>query len=72
MNLILFGDILNWNTAIQLLQTYRPDVLISGLSSLDLGQFASSPVTYTLEETAALYHSHQIDGIVNIQSENPY
>lgn len=49
MNLILFGDIQNWNPCIQLLQTYRPDIFIIGLSSLDLGQFASSPVTYTLK-----------------------
>lgn len=72
MNLILFGDIQNWNPCIQLLQTYRPDIFVIGLSSLDLGQFASSPVTYTLEETANLYHNHQIDGVINIQGENPY
>ena len=72
MNLILFGDIQNWNPCIQLLQTYRPDIFVIGLSSLDLGQFASSPVTYTLDETANLYHNHQIDGVINIQGENPY
>lgn len=69
---ILFGDILNWNAAIQLLHTYRPDVFVSGLSCPNLGQFASSSVTYTLEETAALYHSHQINGVINIQGENPH
>ena len=62
----------NWNPCIQLLQTYRPDIFVIGLSSLDLGQFASSPVTYTLDETANLYHNHQIDGVINIQGENPY
>lgn len=72
MNLILFGDIQNWNPCIQLLQTYRPDIFIIGLSSLDLRQFASSPVTYTLDETANLYNNHQIDGVINIQGENPY
>ena len=55
MKLILFGDIPNWNRSIQLLQTYRPDIFIAGLSSVSLGQFASSSVTYTPEETAALY-----------------
>lgn len=72
MKLILFGDIPNWNRSIQLLQTYRPDIFIAGLSSVSLGQFASSSVTYTPEETAALYRSHQIDGVINIQGENPY
>lgn len=72
MKLILFGDIPNWNRSIQLLQTYRPDIFIAGLSSISLGQFASSSVTYTPEETAALYQSHQIDGVINIQGENPY
>lgn len=72
MKLILFGDIPNWNRSIQLLQTYRPDIFIAGLSSVSLGQFASSSVTYTPEETAVLYRSHQIDGVINIQGENPY
>lgn len=72
MKLILFGDIQNWNAALNLLQTYRKDVFIVGLSSLDLGQFADSPVTYTLKETAKLYHDLQIDGVINIQGENPY
>lgn len=45
MKLILFGDIPNWNRSIQLLQTYRPDIFIAGLSSVSLGQFASSSVT---------------------------
>ena len=72
MKLILFGDIPNWNRSLQLLQTYRPDIFIAGLSSVSLGQFASSSVTYTPEETATLYRSHQIDGVINIQGENPY
>lgn len=50
MKLILFGDIPNWNRSIQLLQTYRPDIFIAGLSSVSLGQFASSSVTYTPEK----------------------
>ena len=72
MKLILFGDIQNWNTALNVLQTYRKDIFIVGLSCLDLGQFADSPVTYTLQETANLYHTHQIDGVINIQGESPY
>lgn len=69
MKLILFGDIQNWNATLNLLQTYRKDVFIVGLSSLDLGQFADSPVTYTLKETAKLYHDLQIDGVINIQEK---
>lgn len=72
MNFILFGDITNWNLSIKILNTYRPDITIIGLSALDLGEFASSNVTYTLKEAVALYQNKQIDGIINIQRENPY
>lgn len=72
MNLIIFGDISRWNDAVNLLTKYRPDIFIRGLCSLDLGPFADSDTTVNLKEAHSLFHSGQIDGIVNINGENPY
>lgn len=37
-----------------------------------LEHLALRPLLILLEETAALYQTHQIDGVINIQGENPY
>lgn len=72
MRLILFGDIQNWANATNFLTTHRPDIHILGLSSLDLGEFSNSTATFTLKEVLTLYENHDIDGVLNIQGENPY
>lgn len=72
MKLILFGDMQNWNRGVEILTAYRPDIVIAGLSSLDLGSFHNSDTTYTLREVQSLYQNHLIDGVINLQGENPY
>lgn len=72
MKLIIFGDPENWSKGVNLLSVYRPDVEIMGLSCLNLGEFSQSDVTFTLNEVTKLYQNHIIDGVLNLQGENPY
>ncbi len=72
MKLVLFGDIEHWERAVGLVTTYRPDIAIAGLCALDLEGCRDSGVTFTLREVMNLYQTKQIDGVVNLQSENPY
>ena len=72
MKLVLFGDIEHWERAVWLVTTYRPDIAIAGLCALDLEGCRDSDVAFTLREVMNLYRTKQIDGVVNLQGENPY
>lgn len=72
MKLIIFGDTNRWNDAVGILTKYRTDVFILGLCSLDLGPYKDSDIAVTLREALELLHRGQIDGIVNVNGENPY
>lgn len=72
MKIVLFGNMEKWGPAVSLILKYRKDVLICGLTALDLGAYKESDATLTLAETAALYRAGEIDAVVNINGENPY
>lgn len=72
MNLVIFGDSQHWKRALDLLTTYRPDIKLVGLSSPDIDKYRDSDVTLSLREVKALYDNHIIDGVIQIQGENPY
>lgn len=72
MNLIIFGDPINWSHALNLISTYCQDIQIYGLSAPSLGIYQNSDVAYTLKEVQQLYENHVIDGVIQIQGENPY
>lgn len=72
MKLILFGDIEHWEPAVTLMTNYRPDITIAGLCALNLENCRDFNAIYTLREVVKLYQAEQIDGIINLQGENPY
>lgn len=72
MKFIIFGNTDRWSSAVDLLVKYRPDIQLWGLSSLDLGEYKGADVTFSLREVCELFHKGDIDGVININGENPY
>ena len=72
MGLIIFGEVEFWDRAKKLLGEYGTDIQIIGYCALNLENRKDLEDVYTLREVLTLYEKHQIDGVINIQGENPY
>lgn len=72
MNFIIFGDPENWSRALEVITAYCPDIQIYGLSAPHLDDSQKSDVTFSITEIKHFYQKHLIDGVIQIQGENPY
>lgn len=72
MRLVLFGDVDKWMDAVDLISKYRSDIEVMAVSALNLGEYAEDDFTASLREVVNAYAAGEIDGIVNLNGENPY
>lgn len=72
MKLVIFGVPDKWNDAINMVAKYRPDIMICGLSFYQNTGMEDQDAVLGIEEVKELYSRHLIDGVIQINAENPY
>lgn len=72
MNVVIFGMPDKWNDAIGLIRKYRSDIIICGLSYYEDIGVEESEAVLSVDEVKELYERHLIDGVIQINAENPY
>jgi hypothetical protein len=72
MNLVIFGMPEKWDAAVNLIVKYRPDIAVCGLCYHELTGFEQNEAVLTVDEVEQLYKAKEIDGVIQINAENPY
>lgn len=72
MKLVIFGQPQKWSETVKLICKYCPDIMIFGLSHYDIAQFSDNDEVISVEEVGRLCKEGVIDGVVQVNAENPY
>lgn len=72
MKLVIFGQPQKWDEAVDMIVKYGTDITVCGLSYYDITPFADNDAVLSAEEAGQLCKEGIIDGILQVNAENPY